>query len=110
MRIIRHKVPKDHKPVPKSPRESSESEKNEKAIRDAFSNYDDNQPFNLVIYYTSGNSQSFSIKGKESIIQLLTAKMNQDSSKVIIIKDEIGVIDFSRVEYIGVNPIKEKDK
>lgn len=97
---IRHKVPK----------EASESEMNEKAIRDAFSKYDDNQPFNLVIYYTSGNKQSFSIVGKESIIHLLAIKMDQDSSKVIIIKDEIGVIDFSRVEYIGVNPIKEKYK
>lgn len=107
---IRHKVPKDHKSAPKIPREASESEMNEKVIRDAFSKYDDNQPFNLVLYYTSGNSQSFSIVGKESIIQLFTAKINQDNSKVIIIKDEIGVIDFSRVEYIGVNPIKEKDK
>lgn len=108
--LIRHKVPKDHKPVPKSPREASELEKNEDTIRDVFSKYDDNQPFNLVIYYTSGNNQSFSIVGKESIIHLLVAKMDQDSNKVIIIKDEIGVIDFSRVEYIGINPIKEKDK
>lgn len=107
---IRRKVPKDHKPVPKSPREASESEMNEKAIRDAFSNYDDNQPFNLVIYYISGNSQSFSITGKESIIQLIIAKMNQDNSKVIIIRNKVGVIDFSKVEYIEVNPIKEKDK
>lgn len=107
---IRHKVPKDHKLVPKIPREASESEKNEEAIRDAFSKYDDNQSFNVVIYYTSGNSQSFSIKGKESIIQLLTAKMNQDNSKVIIFRNKVGVIDFSKVEYIEVNPIKEKDK
>lgn len=97
---IRHKVPK----------EASESEMHEKAIRDTFSNYDDKQPFDLVIYYTSGNSQSFSIKGKESIIQLLIAKMNQDNSKVIITRNKVGVIDFSKVEYIEVNPIKEKDK
>lgn len=97
---IRHKVPK----------EASESEMNEKAIRDTFSNYDDKQPFNLVIYYISGNSQSFSITGKESIIQLIIAKMNQDNSKVIIIRNKVGVIDFSKVEYIEVDPIKEKDK
>lgn len=41
---IRHKVPKDHKPVPKSPRDDLDED--EQVLHDAYSKYDDSQLFN----------------------------------------------------------------
>lgn len=44
---IRHKVSKDHKPVPKSPRDDLDED--EQVLHDAYSKYDDSQLFNLTV-------------------------------------------------------------
>lgn len=99
---IKHKVPKDHKPVPKSPGEASESEKNEEYIRNAYSKFDDNQLFDVTIYFISGTQITFEYIDKDKLFYLLVGKLNNECKGVIMFNDGGDVIDFTRVEFIKV--------
>ena len=99
---IRHKVPKDHKSVPKSPREASESKNNEEYIRKAYSKFDDNQLFDVDIYFISGTQVAFERIDKDKLFYLLVGKLNNECKGVIMFNDGGDVIDFTRVEFIKV--------
>lgn len=100
--LIRHKVPKDRKPLPKEPRELSESEKNEEYIRNAYSKFDDNQLFDVNIYFISGTQIAFEHIDKDELFYLLVSKLNNECKGVIMFNDGGDVIDFTRVELIQV--------
>lgn len=99
---IRHKVPKDRKPLPKEPRELSESEKNEEYIRNAYSKFDDSQLFNLIIYFDSGLKIEYKNQNKETVLQMLLSKMKNCNYQLTNKEagDGGGIIDFTKVECI----------
>ena len=90
MRII-HKVPKDHKPVPKIPRDDLDED--EQALHDTYSKYDDSQLFNLIIYFDSGLKIEYKNQNKEAVLQILLSKMKNCNSRLV----NGGIIDFTKV-------------
>lgn len=102
-RTIHHKVPKDPKPPFKSPR----IDENEKNIRKSYDKFDDNQLFNITIYFTSGLKVAYDKQNKETVIDILYRKLDGCSSSLID-KTDLGIsaiIDFTRVEYIDVTTV-----
>ena len=99
---IRHKVPKDHKPIPKSPRDDLDED--EQILHDAYSNYDDSQLFNLIIYFDSGLKIEYKNQNKETVLQMLVSKMKNCNSRLTNKEagDGGGIIDFTKVECIDV--------
>lgn len=102
MWISRHKVPKDHKPVPKSPRDDLDED--EQILHDTYSKYDDSQLFNLIIYFNSGLKIEYKNQNKETILQMLLSKMKNCSSRLTSKSagNGGGIIDFTKVECIDV--------
>lgn len=100
---IRHKVPKDHKPVPKSPRDDLDED--EQVLHDTYSKYDDSQLFNLIIYFNSGLKIEYKNQNKETILQMLLSKMKNCNSRLINKSTGGGIIDFTRVECIDVTAV-----
>ena len=98
------KVPKDHKPIFKSPR----IDENEKNIRKSYDKFDDNQLFNITIYFTSGLKIFYDNQNKETVIDILHKKIDGYSSSLIdkTDLDSGALIDFTRVEYIDVTPVE----
>jgi hypothetical protein len=102
---IRHKVPKDHKPVSKSPRDDLDED--EQVLHDAYSKYDDSQLFNLIIYFDSGLKIEYKNQTKEAVLQMLLSKMKNCNSRLTNKEagDGGGIIDFSKVECIDVTVV-----
>lgn len=102
--LTRHcKVPKDPKPIFKSPI----IDENEKNIRKSYDKFDDNQLFNITIYFTSGLKVVYDNQNKETVIYILYKKIDGCSSSLIdkIDLDSGALIDFNRVEYIDVTTV-----
>lgn len=99
-RTIHCKVPKDPKPIFKSPI----IDENEKNIRKSYDKFDDNQLFNITIYFTSGLKVAYDNQNKETVIDILYKKIDGHSSSLIdkTDLDSGALIDFNRVEYIDV--------
>lgn len=102
---IRHKVPKDHKPVPKSPRDDLDED--EQVLHDAYSKYDDSQLFNLIIYFDSGLKIEYKNQNKEMVLQMLLSKMKNCNSRLINKSSGNGgsIIDFTKVECIDATVV-----
>lgn len=97
------KVPKDPKPPFKSPM----IDDNDKNIHKSYDKFDDNQLFNITIYFTSGLKVAYDNQNKETVIDILCKKINGCSSSLID-KTDLGIsaiIDFTRVEYIDVTTV-----
>ena len=102
---IRHKVPKDHKPVPKSPRDDLDED--EQILHDAYSKYDDSQLFNLIIYFNNGLKIEYKNQNKETVLQMLLSKMKNCNCQLTNKEagDGGGIIDFTKVEYIDATVV-----
>ena len=102
---IRHKVPKDHKPVPKSPRDDLDED--EQVLHDAYSKYDDSQLFNLTIYFDSGLKIEYKNQNKETVLQTLLSKMKNCNYQLTSKEagDGGGIIDFTKVECIDATVV-----
>lgn len=102
---IRHKVPKDHKPVPKSPRDDLDED--EQVLHDAYSKYDDSQLFNLIIYFDSGLKIEYKNQTKETVLQMLLSKMKNCNSRLTKEAGDGGggIIDFTKVECIDATVV-----
>lgn len=100
---IHCKVPKDPKPIFKSPI----IDENEKNIRKSYDKFDDNQLFNITIYFTSGLKVAYDNQNKETVIDILYKKIDGHSSSLIdkTDLDSGALIDFARVEYIDVTVV-----
>lgn len=102
-RTIHCKVPKDPKPIFKSPI----IDENEKNIRKFYDKFDDNQLFNIIIYFISGLKVVYGNQNKETVIDILHKKIDGHSSSLIdkTDLDSSALIDFTRVEYIDVTTV-----
>ena len=102
---IRHKVPKDRKPLPKEPRDDLDED--EQVLHDAYSKYDNSQLFNLIIYFNSGLKIEYKNQTKETVLQMLLSKMKNCNSRLT--NNEAGngggIIDFTKVECIDVTVV-----
>lgn len=103
--LIRHKVPKDRKPLPKIPRDDLDED--EQVLHDAYSKYDDSQLFNLIIYFNSGLKIEYKNQNKETVLQMLLSKMKNCNSRLTnnSAGNGCGIIDFTKVECIDVTAV-----